>query len=327
MTADKADLQMADRAFEYILAHFIDPKFGGVYWTVDAQGRPLERKKQVYALAFTLYAFSEYHQATGSVKAKEQAIHLFNTIEKYSLESVHGGYIEAFTEDWQPAGDLRLSEKDANERKTMNTHLHVLEAYASFYRVWPDKKLLQAIRCLLEFFARHIIDPATGHLQLFFTDNWTVKGHEISYGHDIEAAWLLLEAAETTGEEPLVEQYKKLSLQMTDAAAEGLDTDGGLWYEYDTATQQRIAQKHWWPQAEAMVGFVNAWQLSGRAQYLQQAIDSWRFIQLHIKDKQHGEWFWGVEKDYSVIPQDKLGLWKCPYHNARACMEIIRRIA
>ena len=318
-------LTMADRAFEYILSHFIDTEYGGVYWTVNAKAVPKDTKKQVYALSFALYAMSEYYRCRQSAPALEAAVRLFNTIEKYSYDPARGGYFEAFARDWQLLDDLRLSSKDANEKKTMNTHLHVLEAYTSLYRSHPDPLLKKRMASLIKNFLDHIIDRNNWHLTLFFDENWNSKPGIISYGHDIEAAWLLHEAAEVIHDNDLLQKTSKCAIDMAHAAAEGLDSDGGLWYEQEAG--HLVKEKHWWPQAEAMVGFFNAWQLSNDKQFLDHSINAWRFVQQHIIDKQYGEWFWGITADYSVIPdQDKLGIWKCPYHNSRACIEIMRRI-
>lgn len=318
-------LAIADRAFEYLISFFFDIIHGGVYWTVDYKGMPKDSKKQVYAQAFALYAISEYYRCRQSAPAFETAIRLFETIEKYSYDTVNGGYFEAFARNWQPLQDSRLSSKDANEKKSMNTHLHLLEAYTGLYRNWPDHLLKKRMAALIKDFMEHIIDRNTYHLSLFFDENWTVKSHTISYGHDIEAAWLLYEAAEVLQDKDLLQKAARSAIAMAHAAAEGIDKDGGLWYEYEGNHFTR--EKHWWPQAEAMVGFFNAWQLGNDMRYLDYSIGAWRFVQQHILDKQYGEWFWGVQEDNSIMTgQDKAGIWKCPYHNSRACLEIIRRV-
>jgi mannobiose 2-epimerase len=317
----------ADRAFIYLITHFFDNNNGGVFWSVDYKGSPLDTKKQIYALAFTLYGLSEYYRCRESALARELAIHLYTTIEQYSYDPVKGGYIDAFAMDWQPLADVRLSEKDANEKKTMNTHLHILEAYSSLYRIWPDEGLKRQISRLINNFMEHIIHPATQHLILFFDENWRPSNTVISYGHDIEAAWLLQEAAESIDDAGLLQKTKDKAISLALAAAEGLDTDGGLWYEYNIPHRRLIREKHWWPQAEAMVGFYNAYQLSGERRFLDCSLGAWAFVRQCIRDNQNGEWFWGVKNDYSIMAgEDKAGLWKCPYHNGRACLEIIRRI-
>jgi mannobiose 2-epimerase len=326
-TSDKQYLQIADRAFNYIIHHFIDKEYGGVYWTVDSKGKPLDTKKQIYAVAFALFGISEYAIATGSPTAKEQALHLYKTIEQYSHDTKKQGYIEALTRDWKEIKDLRLSSKDANERKSMNTHLHVLEAYANLYRIWPDESLRKNIVELIELFLQHIIDEQGSHLILFFDDDWQPRSDIISYGHDIEAAWLILQAAEIIGDSMLIAKVKERSVKIADAAREGLDKEGGLWYEYEKSTQHLVTEKHWWVQAEAMVGFFNAWQLTGDETYLLDSFNKWQFVKENILDKEKGEWVWGIKEDRSLMEgEDKVGIWKCPYHNSRACLEIIKRI-
>jgi len=324
-TKETKYLEVATRAFDYITKKIIDKENGGVYWTVDYSGQPLDTKKQIYALSFALYAASEYYRASHLPEAKQIAIELYNAIEKYSYDPVKGGYFEAFTKDWKPIADLRLSEKDANEKKTMNTHLHVLEAYTNLYQIEQIPAAKQSIQNLLSVFDKHIINQQTHHLELFFDEDWNTKGKIISYGHDIEAAWLLLEAAEAIHDEEWIGKMKTNAIKMADAAAEGLDKDGGLWYEVEN--NHLIKEKHWWPQAEAMVGFFNAAQVSGNEKYVQRSIDSWQFTKRYILDVKNGEWFWGVKEDYTIMPnEDKAGLWKCPYHNGRACLELLKRL-
>lgn len=320
-------LALADRAYNYIKAHFIDEKFGGVYWTVDAHGQPLDTKKQVYAMAFTIYALSEYHISKGDPRIRTQAIALYHDLVKYSYDGQKGGYLEAFNRQWETIDDLRLSDKDANEKKTMNTHLHVLEAFTNLYRIWPEPELKVRIVELLKDFQDHIVDVDTSRMVLFFDEDWNGKSEVISYGHDIEASWLLLEAAEVIEDATLIQEISALALKMAAASMEGLDQDGGLCYEKDGSAGELVKEKHWWVQAEAMVGFFNAWQISEQEQYLKASCKSWRFVQRHILDIKNGEWLWGVYEDGSLMEnEDKVGLWKCPYHNTRACIELIRRI-
>jgi mannobiose 2-epimerase len=317
---------VAARAFHYLADHFMDDVYGGVFWTVDYKGAPLDAKKQIYALAFAMYGFSEYHRVAGDENAKQLAIQLYKDIVLHSYDEKNGGYIEALTRDWKEIKDARLSEKDANEPKSMNTHLHVLEGFASLYRCWPDETLKQRLKELVEIFLSHIISES-GHLDLFFNDEWHTKHEFISYGHDIEAAWLVQEAAELINDKALLEKVKVKSIHLADAATEGLDSDGGLWYEYDLVNHELIKQKHSWPQAEAMVGFFNAWQITGAEKYLHHSLNSWEFVKHYLLDKNCGEWYWGVNEDHSPMKtEDKAGIWKCPYHNSRACMEIINRV-
>lgn len=321
-------LVLATRAYEYLEQYFLDPEHGGVYWAVDYRGQPLDTKKQIYALAFALYGMSEYYAASGHAQALAQAQDLFRCIEQHSFDHKHGGYLEALARDWSPLADLRLSEKDANEKKTMNTHLHVLEGYTNLYRHWPDALLRARIEELLKVFLAHIIDPATQHLHLFLDETWRPKSTAVSFGHDIEAAWLLLEAAEALGDEELIARFRQVAVAMTAAAAEGLDPAGGLCYEFDPATHHRDRDKHWWVQAEAMVGFLNAYQLSGEKSFYQQFEAVWDFTRRYLLDYARGEWHWGVTSALAPMAgEDKAGFWKCPYHNGRACLEILSRLA
>lgn len=325
VTGNTQYLEYAARAYQYICDYFIDKQYGGVYWTVDYTGKPLDTKKQVYAIAFTVYAFSEYYKAVKAPAIIQQAINLYDTIVKYSYDAVNGGYIEAFCRDWTPITDLRLSEKDANEKKTMNTHLHVLEAFTNLHTVWPYQQLKQKTAELINNFLQHIINPKTNTQHLFMDENWQPKSNMVSYGHDIEAAWLLQEAAEQINDAVLLKKVKATAIAMAAAAAKGLDADGGMWYE-NADPEGLIKEKHMWPQAEAMVGFFNAWQNTGDKLYLQQSEKSWQFVKNYLHDKKNGEWFWGVNEDYAPMQKDKVGLWKCPYHNTRACIEIIKRV-
>ena len=327
-------LSTATRAFEYIRDHFIDQAYGGVYWTVDFEGNMLDSKKQVYALAFCIYGLSEYYAATKNKEALKLALQVYDVIEEHSFDKKQEGYFEAFARDWKEVDDLRLSAKDANEKKTMNTHLHIVEAYANLYRVHPSATLENKIAKLLQLFDQYFIDHTTFHLKLFFDEAWYEKPDVVSYGHDIEAAWLLLQCAEIINNEKWINIYKSHAVKIADAAAEGLDKDGGVWYECpqppkgsNRELQQLVTEKHWWVQAEAMIGFFNAYQLTGDKKYLDQSFNSWQFIQQYLIDAKSGEWFWGVDADHAIMQnEDKAGLWKCPYHNSRACLEIINRI-
>lgn len=209
----------------------------------------------------------------------------------------------------------------------MNTHLHVLEGYTNLYRVWPDTELKEQIRLLLNNFLDHFFDAETGHLNLFFDEDWNKRSTLVSYGHDIEAAWLLLDSAEAIGDEGLIVKLRSAAIKISGAALKGLDSDGGLWYEYEPVEDHLIKEKHWWVQAEAMLGFFNTWQITGDEQYLDLSIMNWDFVKDKILDKKNGEWFWGINENGQVMKaEDKAGLWKCPYHNSRTCIEIIKRI-
>ena len=209
----------------------------------------------------------------------------------------------------------------------MNTHLHVIEAYASLYQVWKDPLLAERIEELLQVFHSYIIDKQTLQQRLFFLNDWQPQASVISFGHDVEAAWLLQECAEALGKKEWLSLYREYAVSMAAAALPALDSDGGIWYEYDPQANHWIKEKHWWPQAEAMVGFFNAWQLSGDEQFLKHSMRAWDFCRTFLKDKKAGEWYWGIaENGRPMADEVKAGFWKCPYHNGRACLELIRRI-
>ncbi|MFA5973773.1 MAG: AGE family epimerase/isomerase [Lentimicrobiaceae bacterium] len=320
-------LETAIRAKEYIFKHFFDSNSGGTYWSLDYKGEPLDTKKQIYSQAFFIYALSEYFLATGDEKCKNEAINLFRLIEKHSFDKALNGYFEAYSNDWQLLTDLRLSAKDANEKKTMNTHLHILEAYTNLYRIWKDETLAFQLRNLVNIFVDKIVDSHSSHLNLFFDENWECKSTITSYGHDIESSWLLYGAALELGDSVLTEKVRKICLRIIDAAEEGLQPDGSLIYEKENATGHSDFERHWWPQAEAVVGFYNAYELSGDNKHLLKASKSYSYIQSNLIDPVNGEWYWSILSNGSVNRNgDKAGFWKCPYHNGRMCLEIMKRI-
>ena len=326
LTPKKKYLSLANRAFKYLKANFLDTEHGGFYWSVNDKGKMKDGKKQVYGQAFAIYALAEYYKASRNNEALKMAKNCFKLVEKHSFDAINTGYLEAFTEKWNPISDLRLSEKDQNEKKSMNTHLHVIEAYANLYLIYKSEKLKNAIEKLLNNFKQHIVNQQTHHLNLFFTEKWEIKSPAISFGHDIEAAWLLLAAAQTIKNKEQIENFKAIALKIANATTKGLNEHGALWYEFDPLTQNWTKEMHWWPQAEAMVGFFNAWQINKEEKHLTNSLKSWSFIKAKLIDHQNGEWFWGINSDFSLMEEDKAGFWKCPYHNSRACMEIIKRI-
>ncbi|WP_256756991.1 AGE family epimerase/isomerase [Cohnella sp. WQ 127256] len=321
-------LIMARRAYDALDKFFRDREHGGLYWMVDVSGIPVQEKKQIYGQAFVIYALSEYYRATGSEEALAWARELFYLIEKHAYDYRHRGYVEALARDWSETDDLSLSGKDLNERKSMNTHLHVLEAYTNLYRVWKSEDLRMKLTELIDIHLDLIINKDNHHFMLFFDEEWNSKSEHISYGHDIEGSWLLCEAAEVLGDEEAIDRVNKVATAMAVVTlAEGLDKDGGLYNEADGHGHIDYS-KDWWPQAEAMVGFINAYQLSGNAEYLQAAKDSWTFTKLFICDSENGEWHWQVSREgVPNLAYAKVDPWKCPYHNSRACFEALERLA
>ena len=320
----EAYLNMAVRAKRLLIDRFYDTDFGGTYWSLNPDFSPLDTKKQIYAIAFTIYGLAELYRACGDEEALEYAVKLFHDIEDHSFDSTGEGYWEAFTRGWNPIEDMRLSDKDANESKTMNTHLHVLEAYTCLFRVWKDSLLEARLRALIEVFEQKILG-SDGHLRLFFDDEWNCGYDIVSYGHDIEASWLLHEAAIVLGDASVLARVEALVPSIVRAASEGFSPDGGMIYEMDGAKID--ADRHWWVQAETVVGYFNLWDHFGEQSGLENALMCWEFIKNNLIDRENGEWHWSLRADGSINrDDDKAGFWKCPYHNGRMCMEIIERV-
>ncbi len=331
--------ETADRAWETIRDKFWDAEYGGVYWMTDYLGHPISDRKQIYAQAFAIYALAEYHRATGDVESLERAKQLYGLIESKSYEPLQGGYLEACSRDWGALDDLRLSEKDLNSPKSMNTHLHVLEAYTNLLRVWPDPALLASQQALLAVTLDRIVDQDTGHFRLFFDQGWNSLTDHVSYGHDIEGSWLIHEAATVLfhtapGDAALLDRTRRLAVRMAQAVYdEGLDQDGSLFYEAGAHGVLIDPNKHWWAQAEAVVGFYNAYQLSGAGHFLHAALRVWDYIEERIVNRTHGEWYAKLTPEgrpYTAQEDSDAclaGPWKCPYHNSRACYEMIERLA
>jgi mannobiose 2-epimerase len=325
--------ETADWAYDDLRARFTDGEAGGLFWQIDARGEPLATRKQTYAQAFGLYALAEYARATGSAPAIEAAVSLFHLIERHTADGEHGGYIEALDRNWLPLRDMRLSDKDLNAPKSMNTHLHLMEAYTNLLRIVRSPELVGRQTALIETTLDRIVDERSGHFRLFFERDWRPLGAHVSYGHDIEGSWLLLEAAEVLGVPALLKRVRVVAVRMAEATyGEGRDSDGSLFYEADARGRLIDANKHWWAQAEALVGFYNAFEMTGDWRYRDAARAVWDYIETRVVDGVHGEWHakltpdgrpFGPEEDADAC---LAGPWKCPYHNARACLEMLERL-
>lgn len=319
---------MADRAYNYLINRFWDNQHYGLFFTLDYRGKVIDPRKQLYNLAFGIYGLSEYYRATGVEKSLALAIQLYDLIEGHFYDTRNKGYFEASSRDWRLIDDMRLSAGDLNEKKTMNSHLHLMEAYTNLLRVWENGRLRHSLDELIRIIVNRIIDPETFHFNLFFDETWNSKIQLISLGHDIEGSWLLTEAASVLGDEKLFETIKDVSVNMAQKVYEaGRDGENGGLYNELIDGVARETVKVWWPQCEAMVGFINAFELTGKDFFLKAAYQLWRFIDRFLIDRENGEWFGEVYKD--GLPNqnhDKVGPWKCPYHNGRACMEVIARL-
>lgn len=324
---DPGYLEMARWADADLETRFWDREHGGYVWRIAADGTPLDQSKQIYGQAFGIYALAEYYRGTGEKAALDRAIELYRLVEQHSHDRQFGGYLEAFTRDWKRPPGRRLSALGPEYPKSQNTHLHLMEAYTNLLRAWPDPELRGNLHAFVEVMLDRVLSPDHRHLRLFFDADWTPRSEVISFGHDIEASWLLTEAAEVLGDAELLARAKSVALTIARAVlAEGVDADGGLFNEAGPRGLTDTG-KDWWPQAEAAVGFVNAYRLSGEPRFLAAAQHTWDFIDQRLIDHEHGEWSWGVTRDGAVRPRAvKAGFWKCPYHNGRACMELAERL-
>ncbi len=323
----KEYLDAALRAKDYILEHFVDGEYGGVFWSLNADGTPRDTKKQTYAIGFTIYGMSELARATGDREALDCALALYRSIEQHAFDSAGNGYIEALTREWQPIADMRLSDKDENGSRTMNTHLHVIEPYTNLYRVAPSAELKERLTNLLHIFTHRLLNADTMHLDLFFDDGWHGRRDIQSYGHDIEASWLLHETALVLADDAVLAQTVPCVKAIAAAADEGLLPDGSMIYEHWDDGDRTDRSLQWWVQCENVIGHVNLWQHFGDAHALEVAGRCWQYIKEKLVDNEGGEWFWSINEDGTVNrTDDKAGFWKCPYHNTRMCLEIIERM-
>ena len=348
-------LDAATCAKDYIIDYFIDKEYGGVYWSVDSKGRPLDTKKQFYAIGFAIYGMSEYARATGDREALECALQLFDCIEEHALDREYNGYIEACTRDWGKIADMRLSELDANFPKSQNTHLHIIEPYANLFRCLkefqakttcdyvsvigsvlpieiavPQETFIRveaALRNIIGIFTDHILNPETHHLDLFFEMDWTRgAGHLESYGHDIECSWLIHEAALVLDDKQVLDKVEPVVRMVAEASEKGLRPDGSMIHEANLTTGHVDDDLHWWVQAENVVGWFNIYQHFGDKEALSRADQCWTYIKDQLIDWENGEWYWSRHPDGTLdTVDDKAGFWKCPYHNGRMCLEILER--
>ncbi len=322
---DTAYLDMARREKDYVMDHFIDRKYGGAYRSVTAGGEPADTRKQTYTQAFFIYGLAEYYRVTGDKEALETAQDIYRLFEKYALDREYNGYFEAFTRDWKRTRDRLIGETSEKDEKSMNTHLHILEAYAGLFRVWPDKGLAVRLRNLINIFLDEIIDKNTSHLICFFDRQWNSTSETDSYGHDIESSWLLYEAAKLLNDNDLVNKVKSVGIRIVQAASEGLQPDGSIIYEKDRSNGHVNNERSWWVQAEAVTGYLNAFELSEDTEFLNRSLICWQYIKNHLVDNKNGGWFSSVSYPEGKGTGDKAGFWICPYHNSRMCLEVIER--
>ncbi len=321
-------LKTATHARDYILDHFIDREYGGAFRSVNADGEPVDTRKQLYTQAFFIYALSEYYRATGDRESLAEARNIYETIEKNAFDRKYKGYFEVYGREWERIHEKMFGDESRDTRKAMNTHIHLLEAYANLYRTWPDKKLAGSLRNLIGVFTDKIIDPRNFHLIVYFNEKWEPTSSLISYGHDIETSWLLTEAAHLLEDPALTSKVRKISIKLAQSACEGLQADGSLIYEKDSRTGHLNTRYQWWSQAEAILGFVNAYKLTGDESWLEKAMRCWNYTERNLVDHAHGEWLsHAADPAHGNNRAYKAGFWKGPYHNGRMCLEIIRRVS
>jgi mannobiose 2-epimerase len=333
--------EMANLAYRVLQDKFLDPLFGGYYMEINPDDSVAKDIKHTYAQAFVIYSLAKYYELTASQEVYLVMQEFYHLLERITKDPEYPGYFEAFTREWNLYGENRMA--DNNEPRSMNTHLHVMEAYAALFKVWKDDRVKERLTELLVLFLDKIIRK-DGHLGIFFDLGFSEveasKG-TCSFGHDIEASWLLMEAAEILGDQTILERMKPVCILMAEAVArEGVDQDGGLFLESTRYGSHLRTNKHWWPQAENLVGFMNAYQMTGDRKFWEIVKKAWNFIDTCLIDHEDGEWFTKVSRlgiPYRIEPENdpspyyrndwKIDPWKCPYHNGRAMMEMIRRCA
>lgn len=320
---DKNLLNNAKHAFEFVKNNCIDYENGGVYWMLDYKGKPADTMKHTYNIAFAIYALSCYYRASGDKKALELAYKLFDDIEKNTLDEY--GYREAFDRTWHLVSNDALSENGLHADKTMNTILHLIEAYTELYRADKNEKVAERLKFQLGQMKNIVYNPQTDGLQVFFDTKLHVIGNVHSYGHDIEATWLMDHACDVLEDEKLKAEFAEMNLKISHNIQKIALEDGALNNEDDKGVVDK--KRVWWVEAESVLGFVNAYQHSGEKQFLDSAKSVWEYIKSDIIDKRQGsEWYSEVSFDHKPMDYKEIvGPWKCPYHNGRMCMEIIRR--
>ncbi|MEM5947094.1 AGE family epimerase/isomerase [Spirochaetia bacterium 38H-sp] len=316
----------ADHAYDFMIKSLYDREHKGFFWSCDYRGEKEESIKKVYGNAFAIYALAEYYEISKNKQAITIAWETYDILETICKDKKHNGYYEAFDREWATPIPEPLGEEDLGCPKSMNTHLHILEAYSTLYRITGDKKVAEAIENLLKILTSHILKDKV-HLGLYFSEDWKRLDKIISYGHDIEASWLLTEAAELLWQDKLPEDFKKLISAITEFYLDYLTENNYSLPNERREDNSMDEERVWWVQAEAFVGMLNAYQLFKRKEYLTTAIKVWEFIENYISDKDKGEWYWSVTKEgIPVQGHPKGGMWKSSYHNTRACIEGINRI-
>lgn len=324
MALERDDLrQEADHAYGFIKKCCMDKENGGIFWSMTYDGQPLDTTKHTYNQAFAIYALSSYYRLTGNREALETAKELFALIEQHCTDEV--GYLEAFTADWRPESNEKLSENGVMADKTMNTLLHVFEGYSGLYQATQDENVGKAMRRILNIYAEKIWSAELRRQLVFFDKDYNSIIDLYSYGHDIESSWLMDWGTALLGDAGLSASISAINEQMARAVYEAAYDHHSLANECDRGEKNEL--RIWWVQAEAVLGFVNLYCKCGENRYAEAATDIYRFIEEKVIDKRAGsEWFWCVDKYGDPIAEKPIvEPWKCPYHNGRMCMELMRK--
>jgi mannobiose 2-epimerase len=316
-------LDNARHCYEFMRKYCVDPVNGGVYWLMNADGSVSDSMKHTYCQAFFIYALSSYYDASKDDSALKLALEMFETVEKNCTDDV--AYLEAMSADWKLIPNDALSENGLMADKTMNTTLHLIEAYTELYRVSSDERVLNRLKFQIRLTLDKIWYKPEDRLLVFFDREMNVIGDIHSYGHDIEATWLLDRACEVMGDEELTAQVREMNEGIVRKIAGIAFENGALNNERDKDKINRI--RVWWVQAEGVVGFMNGWQKYGEKRYLDISNALWEYIRAEIIDKREGgEWYSQILEDGKPdVNKPTVDPWKCPYHNGRMCLEIMKR--
>ena len=321
---DEGLLDYARHAFLFLKEHFIDKENGGVYWSLTYDGKPEDTTKHTYNQAFAVYALASYYAASGDEEALELAKELYYIVETRCRDEY--GYMEAFNSQFEPKGNDKLSENGVMAEKTMNTLLHVFEAYTELYHVLKEEKIADNLRYILDLIADKVYNEGAGRQEVFFDRKWNSLLDLSSYGHDIETAWLVDRGLEILGDAAYTEKLTPITKTLTENIYKRAYSNHSLANEAENGIVD--GTRVWWVQAEAVVGFLNGYQKAPEHQeYLEAAENIWNYIKEHLVDKRGGsEWYWALDEEGIPIEKPIVEPWKCPYHNGRMCFEVIRRM-
>lgn len=318
---DASLLEEARHAYA-MLGRMTDAVRGGVYWAMRPDGSVADDTKHTYNQAFAIYALSAYYRASGDEEALKRAFDLFELVETRCRDE--DGYLEAFTADWRPAGNDKLSENGVMAGRTMNTLLHVLEGYTGLFEACGDDRVRERLVSILDILERRVYNPVLRRQEVFFDMDYHTLIDLHSYGHDIETSWLADHTLGVLGDDALTARIRPLLLEMADHTHEAAFTRRGFANECEKGVVD--PKRVWWVQAEALVGFLNAWEHTGEARYRDAVADQWRFIRDVLRDPREGsEWYWYVMPDGTPGRLPIVEPWKCPYHNGRMALEVLRR--